>query len=167
MSRVAPAAGRRAFTLVEVVVALLLLAVGVAVALGILQGRTGMAAATAALLEQPAALRALELALDLEGADALREELREGSGWRACWMEMTPEGPLWRITATGTVRNPGSFIHVAVLKPEGVLPEEGPLRLRVRLGWVDAQGDGEDFEALRRRAGSPGSPLDVPILIKR
>jgi len=148
-------------------VALLLLAVGVAVALGILQGRTGMAAATAALLEQPAALRALELALDLEGADALREELREGSGWRACWMEMTPEGPLWRITATGTVRNPGSFIHVAVLKPECVLPEEGPLRLRVRLGWVDAQGDGEDFEALRRRAGSPGSPLDVPILIKR
>lgn len=145
------------FTLAEVVVALGVLMLAVAVALPLLRG-PGDDFATLALADRPAAIEALALALRMEGPEALHTELAEGPSLRVCWIEHSARGPLWRVSGDPQriVAGPGIVLHVATLRSlDAPDVPPGALRIHAVMDWVPASGDTETVAEVLARAGEP------------
>jgi prepilin-type N-terminal cleavage/methylation domain-containing protein len=156
----------RAFSLVEVIVSISLLAV-LAVAAGTLaSNREGARERTAALAGVPSAMDALTAALDEDSPAALAAEIAS-SGRAFLWRDAGREGAPWCMAFAGDlpdVVDPVGPLFVAELSHSRLRADGRAVEFTVALGWLVSAPD-ESRAALLARAPKAAELCRYPGMV--
>ena len=147
---------RRAFTLVEIIVSLFVLALVAIVCIAVVSSRDTDFGKTAAMSDAPAAIDALQVELDSEDVETLYEEISSTGAIRVAYKSSWPGESYmpWRAADPLVLRTAPSAegaIYVAVLSKAKLYEKKSAVEFDVTLGWVAPGLSTETADHLRAR----------------
>jgi hypothetical protein len=162
--------GDKAFSLVETIVAVFVLALAAVVCLAVVQNRNTARDKTTAIGDAPSAIDALQAELENESVTALETEIAAGDAIRVVYRKTVSDSPAtaWltldsdKLTDSLGAEGP---IYVAALSNSTLYDNRHAIEFDVSLGWIAPGMAAETAAELKARLGNSRKLCTYKVIV--